>query len=60
VISHNLYVRQGPSVFIANEEEVGRAIRDSGIPREEIYITTKLYALFYATPSVSFSDQYDW
>jgi len=26
----------------ANEEYVGRAIRDSGIPREEIYLTTKL------------------
>ncbi|KAK7057505.1 aldo/keto reductase [Favolaschia claudopus] len=26
----------------ANEEQVGRAIRDSGIPREEIYVTTKL------------------
>ncbi len=25
-----------------NEEEVGRAIRDSGIPREEIFVTTKL------------------
>jgi len=25
-----------------NEQEVGRAIRDSGIPREEIYLTTKL------------------
>ncbi|KAJ7496996.1 aldo/keto reductase [Mycena latifolia] len=26
----------------ANEEYVGRAIRDSGIPRSEIYLTTKL------------------
>ncbi|KAI7776492.1 hypothetical protein LA080_005321 [Diaporthe eres] len=25
-----------------NEEEVGRAIRDSGIPRKEIFVTTKL------------------
>ncbi|MEV4754638.1 aldo/keto reductase [Micromonospora sp. NPDC049559] len=25
-----------------NEQEVGRAIRDSGVPREEIFITTKL------------------
>jgi glycerol 2-dehydrogenase (NADP+) len=25
-----------------NEKEVGRALRDSGIPRDEIYITTKL------------------
>ncbi|HNJ65461.1 MAG TPA: aldo/keto reductase [Turneriella sp.] len=26
-----------------NEEDVGRAIRDSGIAREEIYVTTKLW-----------------
>jgi 2,5-diketo-D-gluconate reductase A len=25
-----------------NEEEVGRAVRDSGVPREEVFITTKL------------------
>lgn len=25
-----------------NEEAVGKAIRDSGIPREEIFVTTKL------------------
>ncbi|TMW66114.1 hypothetical protein Poli38472_003879 [Pythium oligandrum] len=26
-----------------NEEEVGRAVRDSGIPREEVFITSKLF-----------------
>ena len=26
-----------------NEEEVGKAVRDSGIPREEIFITSKLW-----------------
>ncbi|EHI69193.1 oxidoreductase, aldo/keto reductase domain protein [Streptococcus ictaluri 707-05] len=26
-----------------NEESIGRAIRDSGIPREELFITTKLW-----------------
>ncbi len=26
-----------------NEESVGRAIRDSGIPREELFVTTKLW-----------------
>jgi diketogulonate reductase-like aldo/keto reductase len=26
-----------------NEESVGRALRDSGVPREEIYVTTKFY-----------------
>ena len=26
-----------------NEEDVGAAIRDSGIPREEVWVTTKLW-----------------
>ena len=26
-----------------NEESVGRAIKDSGVPREELFITTKLW-----------------
>ncbi len=26
-----------------NEEEVGRAIKDSGVPREEVFVTTKLW-----------------
>ncbi len=26
-----------------NEEEIGKAIRDSGIPREEIFVITKIY-----------------
>ena len=25
-----------------NEESVGRALRDSGVPRDEVFITTKL------------------
>lgn len=31
------------AAFYANEADVGRAIRDSGIPREEIFVTTKLW-----------------
>ena len=30
-----------------NEEEIGRAIRDSGIPREEIFVITKIYPTQY-------------
>ncbi|KAJ7282780.1 NADP-dependent oxidoreductase domain-containing protein [Mycena rebaudengoi] len=30
------------SLKISNEEQVGRALRDSGIPRSEVYVTTKL------------------
>ena len=33
-----------------NEEEVGRAIRDSGIPREEIFVITKIYPMQYDNP----------
>jgi diketogulonate reductase-like aldo/keto reductase len=29
--------------FYGNEEDVGRAVRDSAVPREEVFITTKLW-----------------
>ena len=29
--------------FYRNEEDVGRAVRDSGVRREEVFITTKLW-----------------
>jgi diketogulonate reductase-like aldo/keto reductase len=31
------------ATYYGNEESVGRAIRDSGIPREQIFVTTKLW-----------------
>ena len=31
------------AAFYANEEDVGRAVKDSGIDREEIFITTKVW-----------------
>lgn len=31
------------AALYGNEESVGRAVRDSGIPRDEIFITTKLW-----------------
>ncbi len=31
------------AAIYANEEDVGKAIRDSGIPREEIFLTSKLW-----------------
>lgn len=33
-----------------NEEEIGRAIRDSGIPREEIFVITKIYPTQFNNP----------
>lgn len=31
------------AAFYGNEEEVGRAIHDSGLPRDEVFVTTKLW-----------------
>lgn len=36
-----------------NEEEVGKAIRDSGIKREELFITTKLWNTFHRDPATN-------
>ena len=33
-----------------NEEEIGRAIKDSNVPREEIFIITKIYPNQFANP----------
>lgn len=33
-----------------NEEEIGRAIRDSGVPREEIFVITKIYPSQFNEP----------
>ena len=33
-----------------NEEEVGRAVRDSGIPREKVFITSKLWLSQFGDP----------
>ena len=33
-----------------NEEEVGQGVRESGVPREEIFVATKLYPNQYSNP----------
>lgn len=33
-----------------NEEEIGQAIRESGVPREEIFVITKLYPNQFSNP----------
>lgn len=35
-----------------NEEEVGKAIRNSGVPREDIWLTSKLWNTFHAPEDV--------
>ena len=39
-----------------NEESVGNAIRNSGIPREEIFVTTKLYPNQFANPEAAIDE----
>lgn len=36
-----------------NEEKIGRAIRDSGIPREEIFVITKIYPSQFDEPEAA-------
>lgn len=39
-----------------NEESIGKAIKNSGIPRKEIFITTKLYPNQYANAEAAIDD----
>lgn len=39
-----------------NEENVGEAVRSSGIPREEIFVITKLYPSQFAEPEASINE----
>lgn len=39
-----------------NEDEVGRAIRESDIPREEIFVITKLYPNQFSDPETAIED----
>lgn len=36
--------------FYGNEEDVGRAVKESGIPREQIFLTTKLWPTDFLRP----------
>lgn len=39
-----------------NEEEVGQAIRESSVPREEIFVTTKLYPNQFSNPEAAIEE----
>lgn len=39
-----------------NEEEVGQGIRESGVPREEIFVATKLYPNQYSDPEAAIEE----
>lgn len=42
---HKGYRHIDTATAYGNEKEVGQAIKESGLPREELFITTKLYGL---------------
>ncbi len=42
------------ATLYANEAEIGRAIKQSGVPRSEIFVTTKLYPSDFNNPKVAF------
>lgn len=39
-----------------NEEEVGQGVRESGVPREEIFVTTKLYPNQFSNPEAAIEE----
>lgn len=39
------------AAIYGNEDQVGRAIKDSGVPRQEIFITTKLWGTEHRNPA---------
>lgn len=39
-----------------NEEEVGQGVRESGVPRESVFVATKLYPNQYANPEAAIEE----
>src|SRR3989338_8482696 len=42
------------ATLYGNEESVGKAVRESSIPREDIFVTTKLWPTDFFNPTVAF------
>ena len=42
------------ATYYGNERGVGRAVRESGLPREEIFVTTKLWPADFSNPRKAF------
>ena len=36
-----------------NEKEVGQAMKDSGVPRDQMFVTTKLWHTYYDDPETA-------
>ncbi len=47
------------ATYYKNEREVGEAVRQSGIPREELFITTKIYPTEYGHPDEALQKSLD-
>ncbi|TCD64297.1 hypothetical protein EIP91_004275 [Steccherinum ochraceum] len=47
------------AVFYANEEDVGKGIRNSGVPREEIFLTTKLNGTDHGRVEAAFNESFE-
>ena len=47
------------AAFYNNEEDVGKAVRDSGIPRNEIFIATKLWPQYFNNAETEFNESYN-
>lgn len=52
----NGYRHIDTAAIYQNEDQVGRAIRDSGVPREEIFVTTKLWCTQHTEPLVALKE----
>ena len=44
--------------FYGNEKEVGKAVLNSGLKREEIFVTSKLWPTDYANPEKALNDMF--
>ncbi|KAF7584153.1 putative glycerol 2-dehydrogenase (NADP) [Clavispora lusitaniae] len=54
VALENGYRHIDTAAAYGNEKEVGQAIKDSGVPREEIFVTSKLWNDDHKNPSAAF------
>src|SRR3989344_5835898 len=47
------------AAYYRNERSVGAAVRASGVPREEVFVTTKLLRTDFEDPEGAFAESYE-
>src|SRR5262245_42868769 len=47
------------ATLYGNEHSVGKAVRESGIPRDEIFVTTKLMPYDFNRPTDAFRESFE-